>query len=53
MHASYETSSEIFNTEFIFKRLRNMRDQWEARISAIENIQEEFKHDIREIKELS
>ena len=28
-----------------------MRDQWEARISAIENIQEEFGHDIREIKE--
>ena len=28
-----------------------MRDQWEARIGAIENIQEEFGHDIREIKE--
>ena len=28
-----------------------MRDQWEARISVIENIQEEFGHDIREIKE--
>ena len=28
-----------------------MRDQWEVRISAIENIQEEFGHDIREIKE--
>ena len=28
-----------------------MRDQWEARIVAIENIQEEFGHDIREIKE--
>ena len=28
-----------------------MGDQWEARISAIENIQEEFGHDIREIKE--
>ena len=28
-----------------------MRDQWEARISAIESIQEEFGHDIREIKE--
>ena len=27
-----------------------MRDQWEARIGAIENIQEEFGHDIREIK---
>ena len=31
--------------------LRNMEDQWKARISAIENIQEEFGHDIREIKE--
>ena len=28
-----------------------MRDQWEARISAIENIQEEFGHDNREMKE--
>ena len=28
-----------------------MGDQWEARISAIKNIQEEFGHDIREIKE--
>ena len=28
-----------------------MGDQWEARISAIENIQEEFGHNIREIKE--
>ena len=28
-----------------------MGDQWEARIVAIENIQEEFGHDIREIKE--
>ena len=28
-----------------------MRNQWEARISAIKNIQEEFGHDIREIKE--
>ena len=28
-----------------------MGDQWEARISAIENIREEFEHDIREIKE--
>ena len=28
-----------------------MGDQWEARISAIENIQEEFGYDIREIKE--
>ena len=28
-----------------------MGDQWEARISAVENIQEEFGHNIREIKE--
>ena len=28
-----------------------MGDQWEARISAIESIQEEFEHDIRKIKE--
>ena len=28
-----------------------MGDQWEARISAIENIQEEFGHDIQEMKE--
>ena len=28
-----------------------MRDRLEARISAIENIQEEFGHDIREVKE--
>ena len=28
-----------------------MGDQWEARIDAIENIKEEFGHDIREIKE--
>ena len=28
-----------------------MGNQWKARISAIENIQEEFGHDIREINE--
>ena len=28
-----------------------MGDQWESRIGAIENIQEEFGYDIREIKE--
>ena len=28
-----------------------MGDQWEARISAMESIQEEFGHDIREINE--
>ena len=34
-----------------FQRLRNMGDQWEAWIDVIKNIQEEFVHDIREIKE--
>ena len=28
-----------------------MGDQWEARIRAMENIQEEFEHDIREMRE--
>ena len=28
-----------------------MRDQWEARISAMKNIQEEIGHDIREMRE--
>ena len=28
-----------------------MGDQWEARIGAIENIQKEFGHDIREMRE--
>ena len=28
-----------------------MGDRWEARISTIENIQEEFRHDIREMRE--
>ena len=51
MHASFNTSSEMLNAGFISKRLRNMGDQWEARISAIKNIQEEFGHDILEIKE--
>ena len=51
MHASYKTSSEMLNAEFISKRLRNMGDQWEARIGDIKNIQEEFGYDIREIKE--
>ena len=27
-----------------------MGDRWEVRINAIENIQEEFRHEIREIK---
>ena len=50
-HTHDKTSSEILTAKFISKRLRNMRDQWEARISAIKNIQEEFGHDIREMKE--
>ena len=29
-----------------------MGDQWEARIGAMKDIQKEFGHDIREIKEL-
>ena len=41
----------MLNVEFISKRLRNMGDRWEARISAMENIQEEFGHDIREVRE--
>ena len=28
-----------------------MGDRWESRISAVENTQEEFEHDIREVKE--
>ena len=28
-----------------------MGDRWEARISAMENIQEEFRHEIREMGE--
>ena len=48
MHASYKTSSEILNAEFISKRLKNIRDRWKARLSAIENVQEKF---IREMEE--
>ena len=51
MHASYNTSSEMLNIKFISKRLRNMGDRWEARLSAMENIQEKFEHNIREIEE--
>ena len=51
IHASYKTSSEMLNVEFISKRLRNMRDQWEARLSIMENVQEKFEHDIREMEE--
>ena len=35
----------------LFSKIKKYGDQWKARISAIENIQEEFGHDIREIKE--
>ena len=38
MHASYKTSSEMLNAEFISKRLRNMGE--EVRFSAMENVQE-------------
>ena len=34
----------------LFPRNRDMGDRLEARLSAIENIQEEFGHDIREVK---
>ena len=34
----------------LFQRLRNMGDWWEARNSAIENFQEEFGHDIWEMR---
>ena len=50
-HMHNKTSSDMLNVEFISKRLRNMGDQWEARISAMENIQEEFGHDIQEMRE--
>ena len=43
------TSSEMLNTEFIFKgQKKNMGDQWEARLSAMENAQEKL---IKEMKE--
>ena len=35
----------------LFHMNRDMGDRLEARLSAIENIQEEFGHDIREVKE--
>ena len=41
----------MLNAEFISKRLRNMGDRWEARLSDMEKIQEKFEHDIQEIKE--
>ena len=48
MHSN--TSSEILNAKFISKGSENMRDQLEARISSMEHVQEEFGHEIREIK---
>ena len=50
MHTSYKTSSEMLNAKFISKRLRNMGDRWEARLSVMENVQEKFEHDIREME---
>ena len=35
----------------LFPKNRDMEDRLEARLSAIKNIQEEFGHDIREVKE--
>ena len=35
----------------LFPKNRDMEDRLEARLRAIENIQEEFGHDIREVKE--
>ena len=48
IHASYKTSSEMLNVEFIFKRLRNMGHQWEAQLSAMENVQEKFIQEMEE-----
>ena len=33
----------MLNAEFISKRLRNMGDRWEARLSVMENVQEKFE----------
>ena len=41
----------MLNAKFISKSLRNMGDRWKAQMSAIENIQEEFGHDIQEVRE--
>ena len=38
------------SAEFIFKRLRNMEDQWETRVTVMENIQEKLEHNIREME---
>ena len=50
MHASYETPSEMLNAKIISKGQENMGDLLEARINAIEQIQENFGHEIQEIK---
>ena len=55
MHTSYILHIARHQVKYFFPNLfprdRNMRDQMEARISVIEKIQEEFGHDIREMKE--
>ena len=48
MHASYKTSSEMFNAKIISKDQKNMGDLLEARINAVEQIQKEFGHDSRD-----
>ena len=52
MHASYAHQDIKSNTfsQICFLGI-SMGDRLEAQISAIENIQEEFGHDIREVKE--
>ena len=52
MHASYAHQDIKSNTlsQICFLGI-NMGDRLEARISAIENIQEEFGQDIREMRE--
>ena len=48
-HMHINTSSEMLNAEFIFKgKKKYMGDQWEARLSAMENAQEKL---IKEMKE--
>ena len=55
MHTSYILHTTTHQVKYSFQNLfpkdKNMGDQLEARISVIENIQEEFGHDIREMKE--
>ena len=52
MHASYAHQDIKWNT---FSRIYflgiSIEDRLEARISAVEDIQEEFRHDILEMKE--